>query len=140
MADLDCMKARIGDRLYRGVQASLMRYGEKGRFTRALSLYLAHIPGEDFVLEVWMGSSHGRSIAEEMKTMTLVEDWETILGEDLYAAMKTSKTRRIEEDAGKLLTNAVRISFLNGDSYDSKLEVKMNFDMGCEFWDGVYPR
>lgn len=139
MADLDCMERWVGDRLYRGVQASRMRNEEQGRLTRALPLYLARDSGEDFVLEIWMCLSYGRTIAEEMGRMTSVQDWETILGEYLYAAMKTSKTRKIEEDVGQLRSDAVRISFPNGDNYDSKLEVKMNFDMGRKVWDEAYP-
>lgn len=139
MADLDCIEKYVGDHIYGGVKASRIRQEEQSRFTRALALYLARNSGEDFVLEIWMCSTYGRSIEEDMSTMTTVEDWERILGQYLYAAMKTSRIRKIEEDAGKSLTSAVRISFPNGDNYDSKLEVKMNFIMGREIWDKAYP-
>jgi hypothetical protein len=139
MADMDVMENCVGNRLYRAVQASRMRLGEQGRLTKAFPLYLARDSGEDFVLEIWMCSSHGRSISEEEKRMTSVEDWRTILGEYLYAAMMTSKSRGIEEDAGELNTNAVRLSFPNGDNYDSKLEVKINFDVGLTVWNTGYP-
>jgi hypothetical protein len=53
--------------------------------------------------------SYRLAIAEEIGKITLVKDWETILGEYLYAAIKTSKTRKIEEHARRLKTNAVKI-------------------------------
>lgn len=64
-ANLDSIREFIGLRLYDGVQASLMRQGEGHGFTHAISMYVARNEGEDFVLEVWLCSSHGRRIGEE---------------------------------------------------------------------------
>jgi hypothetical protein len=138
MANLDQMKELIGIRLYNAVQASRIRVGE-GPLTRALPLYLARASDLDFVLEIWMCSSHGRAIAEEMRAMTSVEDWELILGEYLYMAMKTSRTRILEEDAGQMCTKAAMIFAPNGDNYDSKLVVKMNFNKGRDLLTKCYP-
>jgi hypothetical protein len=116
-----------------------MRKEEQGRLTKAFPLYLARDSGEDFVLEIWMCSSHGRSILEEERRMTSIEGWRAILGEYLYTAMRTSKSRKIEEDLGESKTDAIKLSFPNGDHYDSKLEVKINFDMGRAIWSRGYP-
>jgi hypothetical protein len=86
-----------------------------------------------------MCSSHGRAIAEEMKAMTLVEDWELTLGDYLYMAMKTSRKKILEEDTGQLCTKAVMISAPNGNNYDSKLVVKMNFNIGRDLLAKCYP-
>ncbi|PVH91660.1 hypothetical protein DM02DRAFT_478757, partial [Periconia macrospinosa] len=134
MADLEQMEKYIGDYLYRGVEASRMRDGEDSKLTRALRLGLASDSGEDFILEIWVCSSYGMSIVDKMRTMTSVEDWKDILGDYLYMAMKSSKSRKIEEDTEMLRTSAVRIISPNGNNYDSKIEVMMSFDTGREVW------
>ncbi|KAJ6208635.1 hypothetical protein PSV09DRAFT_1187338 [Bipolaris maydis] len=139
MADLDVMERYVGNRLFNAAQASRMRIGEQTKLTKAFSLYLARDSGEDFVLEIWMCSIHGLSILEEERRMTSVEDWKTVLGECLYLAMATSKSRKIEEDIGNPTTEAVKLCFPNGDNYDSKLEVKINFDTGLTIWNEGFP-
>lgn len=139
LADLDIMEKYVGDYLYSGVQLSHMRGGEDSRLTRALRLCLASDSGEDFILEIWICSSYGSSIVDKMRMMTSIEDWEKILGDYLYRAMKNSRSRKIEEETGMLRTSAVRISSPNGSNYDSKLEVMMSFEMGREVWDEGFP-
>ena len=139
IADIELMENYVGRRLYMAVQASLMRREEEGRLTKALPLYLARDSGEDFVLEIWMCSSHGRFFLEEERRMASIEGWKTILGDYLYEAMKTSKSRKIEEDMGDSKSEAIRLSFPDGDHYDSKLEVRINFDIGREIWSTGYP-
>lgn len=139
MADLDIMERYVGDRLFQAAQASKMRIGEQTKLTKAFSLYLARDSGEDFVLEIWMCFIHGLSILEEERHMKSVEDWRAVLGEYLYSAMATSKSRKIEEETGNPTTEAVKLSFPNGDHYDAKLEVKINFDTGRAIWNEGFP-
>jgi hypothetical protein len=139
MSDVRILKTRIGDRLFSGIQASRMRMGEhNSELTRTVALYLARDTGEDFILEAWVSSSHGRAFAEDISRMTSVEDWEAILGSYIYVAMMTSKSRKIEEDAGSLRTRAVRLCSPNGDGYDSKVVVRISFEVGRRLWQEGY--
>jgi hypothetical protein len=139
MGNMDRLETHVGNRLYAGVQASCMRKEETGVLTRAVALYIARDTGEDFVLEAWIGSSHGRAIAADMRRTTSIDGWEAILGQHLYAAMKTSKTRRIEEEGTrKLRTKAVRLSSPDSDWQDIKVAVRINFEVGRKMWQDCY--
>jgi hypothetical protein len=132
MSDMNLLKTRIGNRLYSGIQASCMRKAEDtDKLTRTVALYLARDTGEDFILEAWVGPSPGRAIAADVKRITSIEDWEPILGPYLYTAMKTSKTRRIEEEA-------VRLSSPDSDRHDIKVAVRISFEVGRKIWQECY--
>jgi hypothetical protein len=141
MSDMNLLKTRIGNRLYSGIQASCMRKAEDtDKLTRTVALYLARDTGEDFILEAWVGPSPGRAIAADVKRITSIEDWEPILGPYLYTAMKTSKTRRIEEEGGigPLRTKAVRLSSPDSDRHDIKVAVRISFEVGRKIWQECY--
>jgi hypothetical protein len=140
MSDTDLLKKYIGDRLYSGIQASSMRKEEdSSRLTRTVALYLARDTGADFVLEAWISSAHGRAIAAEVREMSSIESWKPILGEPLYAAMKASKTRTMEEEGtGRLRTRSVRLSSPDGDRHDCKVAIRINFEVGRKIWQECY--
>lgn len=139
VADMDCMKKLIGTPLYNAVQESRARSQESTTTTKALPLYLSRDASEDYLLEAYISSRHRHTITEQMARMTSVEDWKPILGDDLYTAMKTSKTRLAEEGAGQWLTSAVRVSSPRGEHGDGRVLVHMNFERGRTFWHAGYP-
>ncbi|CAN9241637.1 unnamed protein product [Alternaria alternata] len=99
--------------------------GFKG--TNAVRLYLAHELGVDFRLEVKIDTLYAKPVSENARSM---EDWEAILGTFLYAGMKASRSRKVEEELGLKLTGAARISFPEDGAHDSKLNVMLDFDTG----------
>ncbi|KAJ5025141.1 hypothetical protein J3E72DRAFT_11407 [Bipolaris maydis] len=69
-----------------------------------------------------------------------MDDWEEILGAFLYASMKASRSRKIEEKLGLKLTGAARISPPEDGAYDSRLNVMLDFDTGYKAWLGLFRR
>jgi hypothetical protein len=110
---------------------------EQNELTQAVPLCIAPNLGEDWVLDIWMCSLHGRAIEEETRS-ALVEDWEPILGAFIYTAMKTSNARKMEENTGQVYTNAVRVYCPNSDICDGKLSFTMAFDAARVLWVKAY--
>ncbi|EUC40889.1 hypothetical protein COCMIDRAFT_9322 [Bipolaris oryzae ATCC 44560] len=140
IADLDEIESYLGRYLYLRVQASHTRRAEEldgFKGTNAVRLYLAHELGEDFRLEVKIDTLYAKPISEDTR---LMDDWEEILGTFLYAGMKASRSRKIEEKLGLKLTGAARISPPENGAYDSRLNVMLDFDTGYKAWLGLFRR
>jgi hypothetical protein len=75
IVNLDPMKELLGSRLYNATAASRMGVGEGSSLARTLPMNLARASDLDFVLEICICPSHGRTIEEEMRAMKSVEDW-----------------------------------------------------------------
>ncbi|KAH6667750.1 hypothetical protein B0J14DRAFT_704225 [Halenospora varia] len=144
MAEVDKLETTLGGYLFKGMNTSRMRKGEKdgGRmtFTDTVLLHLAYQEGEDFKLEVWLCSSIGKAISQAK--MRSVEDLRNMLGDYLFGAMKASNRRKDEERKGVSdCTVAIDVSFPNGDDgSDCKVEVMLNFGIGIDVYANIYPR
>lgn len=140
IADLNEIESYLGRYLYLRVQASHTRRSEEldgFKGTNAVRLYLAHELGVDFRLEVKIDTLYAKPVSENVRSM---EDWEAILGTFLYAGMKASRSRKVEEELGLKLTGAARISFPEDGAHDSKLNVMLDFDTGYKAWLGLFRR
>lgn len=140
IADLDKIESYLGHYLYLRVQASHTRRTEEldgFKGTNAVRLYLAHELGEDFRLEVMINTLYAKPVSENARS---IDDWEEILGTFLYAGMKASRSRKVEENLGLKPTGAARISLPEDGAYDSKLNVMLDFDTGYKAWLGLFRR
>ncbi|KAF8855975.1 hypothetical protein BDZ45DRAFT_486564 [Acephala macrosclerotiorum] len=154
MADVDKLETTLGGYLFKGINASRMRKGEKDggmmTLTDTVRLHVAYQEGEDFKLEVWLCSSIGKAISQAK--MRSIEDLRSMLGDYLFEAMDASNWRKEEKrkegerkeekrEGMSECTGAVDVSFPNGnDGSDCKVEVMLNFGTGTGVLAEIYPR
>lgn len=143
--DVSQLSRYLGAYLSNGIQESCIRKAEERnglRLTDAVRMLPPFEENEDFGLEIWLCLPLGESIAEKVKHMTSIEEWETILGNSLYTAMLQSKFRKSEEERNILRSSAARISFPDGRDrdHDSKLAILISFEYGTEIWSNAYPK
>ena len=142
MAEVDKLESTLGGYLFKGMDASRMRNGEKDggmtTLTDTVRLHLAYQEGEDFKLEVWLCSSIGKAISQAK--MRSVEDMRSMLGDYLFKAMEASNRKQEEETTAiSESTGAVNVSFHDGDeSSDCKVEVMLNFGAGLYVYEKIY--
>ncbi len=102
VAQVDKLKTTLGGYLFKGLDTSRIRRREKEarmmKFTDTVHLHLAYREGEDFKLEVWLGSSMGKAISQAK--MRSVEDLRGMLGDYLFEAMDASNWRKEEKRKG----------------------------------------
>jgi hypothetical protein len=144
VARLNTLEKILGQYLLECMETSHMRRSEENRenmgpirLTSAVSLYIAGQSGKDYQLEITLGPLLGNAISNQLAEMKSIEDLEMILGEYVFAGMKTSNYRKEEEGKRMLVsTSAVRVSFPggSGSSDDCKLEVMVGYEKGREIW------
>jgi hypothetical protein len=144
MAHADKLQSVLGYYLFGGMISSHSRRSEDSglaRLTDAVRLHFASQLSEDFILEIWLDSLAGKAIQEAKEKS--IEDLKAFLGDYLFEGMETCNRRKEEEERGLSAgTGAVNVHFPDprDSSDDTKLEVLLNFEMGREIYEKVYPR
>ncbi|KAF2818211.1 hypothetical protein CC86DRAFT_240718, partial [Ophiobolus disseminans] len=137
-ASLPLLDSILGGYLSRGMYETCIRKDEEQSgatvITNAVRLWYALEQHGDFGLEIWLGSSWGDEITQQLEEMTSIEGWKNILGDYLYQAMTKSRFRESEVSRSILRTGAARISKGSVIGSDSKLEVLICFQTGIEIW------
>ncbi|KAH7119499.1 hypothetical protein B0J13DRAFT_195513 [Dactylonectria estremocensis] len=132
MPKVDRLEIVLGGILFAAVLASDRRKQEEQNgiitLTSTAVLYPAVQEDGDFIIGLWLCRSMGRVIAEAM--MNSVDSLRIILGNHLFEGMKASNLMREEEKMGMARTNAINVSYPNGEKEDCKVEITINFWAG----------
>lgn len=141
VARLDNLEKILGHPLLGYMNTSLLRHLENSRkdngpirVTSAVAIYFGAQRCNDFMLEVLLGSSIGRSIAQNLVDQTVIGYLEALLGEYLFTGMMTSIYREEEEKRGVLAsTTAVKVVVPSG-SDDCRLQIMVGYERGRDIW------
>jgi hypothetical protein len=123
MADVGKAEDIIGHFLRTGLKTSWVRKKEGGtRLTEAVRLHMSPVMGNDFRLELWIGVCAGQTISQLMSTG---DDLRDVLGDYLYAATESSKTKP-----------SVQLTWIG---MDCKLDLMVGFEKGFTIHKTVFP-
>lgn len=142
MARVDKLEIVLGGILFTAILASDRRKQEDQKkwfsLTDTVALQPAVQEGDDFIIELWLCRSMGRVILDAM--MHSIDNLRVILGNHLFEAMKASNLMR-KEEMGKeeMSTNAIKVSFPNGEKEDCKVEITINFWAGNDDLGLLFP-
>lgn len=117
------LESIVGTVLYLAVEASnLRKLEDQPLFTYAVRLLIPYYAGDDFTLELTVSSAMKRSI----ESIRSPQDWEPVLGKDIYDGMVQSNVRKREG----LVEHTDAVQVVTSDGGDIKLLVILYQETG----------